>query len=160
VRVGGYASQLHYHIEVGRSISAVGSEHFPEDPLCPVALNCTSVAPGHEHAQAMVAAFVWKVHNSECRAFPSQTTPQHGHNLTAARNSRASPQSPGGACGRRRVHRSSETVSRLRPFARRRLRTWRPRFVDMRERNPCVFVRFRFDGWKVRFMVLPCLLVL
>src|SRR3989338_2579767 len=41
---------------------------------------------------------------------------------------------------------SAETVSFLRPFARRRANTERPFFELMRERNPCVFARFRFFG--------------
>lgn len=46
-----------------------------------------------------------------------------------------------------RVHYpSSETVRRFRPFARRRARTIRPFFVDMRTRNPCVFFRRRVLG--------------
>jgi hypothetical protein len=36
---------------------------------------------------------------------------------------------------------SSDTVRRLRPLVRRRLRTIRPFFVAMRTLNPCVFLR-------------------
>jgi hypothetical protein len=43
-------------------------------------------------------------------------------------------------------------VSRLRPFARRRFSTFRPPFVFMRSRKPCVFARRRRLGWNVRFM--------
>jgi hypothetical protein len=38
------------------------------------------------------------------------------------------------------------TVSRLRPFARRRFSTRRPFFVLIRTRNPCVFARWRVLG--------------
>jgi hypothetical protein len=38
------------------------------------------------------------------------------------------------------------TVSRLRPFARRRLSVLRPPFVFMRSRKPCVFFRRRTFG--------------
>jgi len=38
------------------------------------------------------------------------------------------------------------TVSRFRPFARRRLSTSRPFFVLIRTRNPCVFFRWRVFG--------------
>ena len=48
-----------------------------------------------------------------------------------------------------------QTVSRLRPFARRRLSTLRPPFVFMRSRKPCVFARRRRFGWNVRFMATP-----
>jgi hypothetical protein len=50
-----------------------------------------------------------------------------------------------------------ETVRRLRPFARRRFSTSRPFFVAIRVRKPCVFLRRRRLGWKVRFMMSdPC----
>ena len=41
---------------------------------------------------------------------------------------------------------SSETVSRLRPFVRRRFSTMRPFFVAIRTRNPCVLLRRRVLG--------------
>jgi len=43
-------------------------------------------------------------------------------------------------------------VSRLRPFARRRLRTFRPPCVFIRSRKPCVFFRRRVFGWYVRLI--------
>jgi hypothetical protein len=41
---------------------------------------------------------------------------------------------------------AAQTVSRLRPFARRRFNTFRPPFVFMRSRNPCVLARRRRLG--------------
>jgi hypothetical protein len=41
---------------------------------------------------------------------------------------------------------SSETVSRLRPFALRALITFCPFTVDILFLNPCLFLRFLFDG--------------
>ena len=46
----------------------------------------------------------------------------------------------------------SWTVSRLRPFLRRRLRTARPQRVAMRVRNPCFRIRRVFRG---RYVGLP-----
>src|SRR5207244_12730426 len=43
------------------------------------------------------------------------------------------------------------TTSRLRPFARRRLRTLRPALVALRLRNPCARLRRTLLGWYVRF---------
>src|SRR5205823_14945872 len=43
------------------------------------------------------------------------------------------------------------TTSRLRPFARRRLRTLRPALVALRLRNPCSRLRRTLLGWYVRF---------
>jgi len=51
------------------------------------------------------------------------------------------------------TYRSSLTVSFFLPRARRRARTFRPVFVAMRARNPCVFFRFLLCGWKV--MLIP-----
>src|SRR5262245_47122492 len=45
-----------------------------------------------------------------------------------------------------------ETVSRLRPFARRRFRTSCPPGVLIRARKPCVRLRRLLLGWYVRFM--------
>lgn len=41
---------------------------------------------------------------------------------------------------------TSETLTRLRPLRRRALRTLRPLAVAMRERKPCLFLRFLFEG--------------
>jgi hypothetical protein len=41
---------------------------------------------------------------------------------------------------------ATQTVNRLRPFARRRFNTLRPPFVFIRSRNPCVFARRRRLG--------------
>ena len=53
---------------------------------------------------------------------------------------------PANPLGRTESHTEADsysllTVSRLRPFARRRLRTSRPFLVLIRTRNPCVFLR-------------------
>lgn len=44
------------------------------------------------------------------------------------------------------------TVNRLRPLARRRLRTLRPPGVSMRARKPCVRFLLMLLGWYVRFI--------
>ena len=48
---------------------------------------------------------------------------------------------------------SSETVSFLRPFARRLANTLRPFAVCMRSRKPCTDLRRRVCGWNVRFII-------
>ena len=47
---------------------------------------------------------------------------------------------------------SYQTVRLLRPFARRRAMTLRPFLVAMRFRKPWTRLRWRFLGWKVRFI--------
>lgn len=48
---------------------------------------------------------------------------------------------------------AGQTVSRLRPLLRRRFKTFRPPWVFIRSRKPCVFARRRRFGWNVRFIV-------
>lgn len=45
------------------------------------------------------------------------------------------------------------TESFFLPAARLRFMTFRPFFVDIRARNPCVFFRFRLCGWYVLFIL-------
>ena len=47
---------------------------------------------------------------------------------------------------------SSETLSFFLPLARRALNTFRPSAVDILSLNPCLFLLFLFDGWKVLFI--------
>jgi hypothetical protein len=69
----------------------------------------------------------------------------------AAANALVWPERSHGREGRpRRAGYSLLTVSRFRPFARRRLRTRRPFFELMRTRNPCARFRRRLFGWNVR----------
>lgn len=52
---------------------------------------------------------------------------------------------------------SEDTLSFFLPLARLLARTFLPLTVDMRSLNPCLFLRFRFDGWNVLFISLnPC----
>ena len=53
---------------------------------------------------------------------------------------------PANVLGRPEGHRSSETVRRLRPLARRRFNTCCPSLVAIRTKNPCVFLRRRVFG--------------
>lgn len=46
-----------------------------------------------------------------------------------------------------------QAVSRWRPLARRRLISWRPLLVAMRERKPWLRFRFNTLGWNVLFMI-------
>lgn len=49
---------------------------------------------------------------------------------------------------------SSETVSFLRPLARRAANTLRPLAVAILVRNPCLLILLRRDGWKVLFIAI------
>lgn len=47
------------------------------------------------------------------------------------------------------------TANFARPLARRAFNIARPLFVAILERKPCVLLRFRVLGWKVRFIFSP-----
>ena len=53
---------------------------------------------------------------------------------------------------------SSETVSFLRPLARRDASTLRPFFVAILSRKPCLFTRRLLCGWNVLFILSICYL--
>ena len=54
---------------------------------------------------------------------------------------------------------SSDTVSFLRPLARREANTRRPLAVDILRRKPCLFFLFRLEGWNVLFILIYLLLL-
>lgn len=83
-----------------------------------------------------------------CRNFPAVRL--HRRVLPTMTQTRFRPKRFGQLESRR--GQDDETVRRLRPFARRRLRTVRPFLVRIRTRKPCVRRRRRRLGWKVRFM--------
>ena len=93
--------------------------------------------------------------------FPRRRNPEPGHRLAGGpgEDRHKAPVCPGAGLvsllkigppanvlGRPEAHRSSETVRRLRPFARRRFNTCWPSLVAIRTRNPCVFLRRRVFG--------------
>jgi hypothetical protein len=99
------------------------------------------------------------------RSVPSPRRSSSGHTPRYARSSRRGFAARGivtEATSRDRADETDDllysllTVRRLRPLARRRLRTRRPFFVLMRTRNPCVRLRCRLLGWNVRFPFIPC----
>ena len=67
---------------------------------------------------------------------------------------RLEPEQREGPCAARLDNPRGYGQSRLRPLARRLANTRRPPFVAMRARNPCVRLRCRLLGLKVRFMTL------
>jgi hypothetical protein len=96
---------------------------------------------------------------------PARSVPRPGHTPRYARSSRRGFAARGvvtEATSRDRADETDDplysllTVRRLRPLARRRLRTRRPFFVLMRTRNPCVRLRCRLLGWNVRFPFIRC----
>jgi len=76
--------------------------------------------------------------------------------VSAAANPLVGPEKSHGAFSAWAESYSLLTVRRLRPLTRRRLITKRPFFVLIRTRNPCVRLRCRVFGWKVRFPFIVC----
>jgi hypothetical protein len=81
------------------------------------------------------------------RRFP-RLTPQHDEGRSVDASASLEERLEFGAGGQPLASREAPryTVSRLRPLARRRLSTFRPPFVFMRSRKPCVFARRRRLG--------------
>ena len=78
----------------------------------------------------------------------------------------SAPKAPAPLVKRRKIRFFSDPLSRsvriahsaarrLRPFARRRLMTFRPPAELIRTRNPCAFLRFRLLGLNEGFMITP-----
>jgi hypothetical protein len=61
---------------------------------------------------------------------------------------------PGGKSKTYFLLNSEETVNTFLPFARREAKMRRPLAVAIRSRNPCLFLRFVFDGWNVLFIAV------
>src|SRR5262245_52447518 len=105
----------------------------------PVALNGAADLPAHREAGPPRLCSLAPEHDHR-RPVDSLATLEEGLKFSAGRQ----PVSP--------RETARQTVSRFRPFARRRFRTFRPPFVFIRSRKPCVFFRRRTFGWYVRLI--------
>ena len=115
------------------------SEQLTGPPFCPVAHHCVADLLAGSDAQARRAKVVWKGETGHEPPAEAHSAVVNLHELRPAAQ----------------LHRDEETVSRLRPFARRRFKTIRPFFVLIRTRKPCVRRRRRRLGWYVRFIENP-----
>jgi len=105
------------------------------------------------HPEPGLARFIVHALHDEQSIAQTLSYPSHTLEVCGAVEFLAGPQpvTPG-----RKVtlQRRSVTARRLRPFARRRFRIWRPFFVAMRARKPCVRLRLILLGWYVRFVAM------
>jgi len=99
----------------------------------PVALHGTVDLPAHREAGPPGLGSLPPEHDHR-RSVNSLATLEEGLKFSAG-GQPVSPREP-----------ARQTVSRFRPFARRRLSTLRPPFVFIRSRKPCVFFRRRTLG--------------
>jgi hypothetical protein len=119
-------------------------------------LASSTPAPDAQAAEAVVASEArapgrHRQHEDGHQApMPFHAAIEHPGELTATTNA-CGPGKRGGHDRAPIDQASSETVSRLRPLARRRLSTSRPFLVSIRTRKPWVFARRRVLGWNVRF---------
>ncbi len=132
-------------------------ENLTNPTLCAVSDDGPAHFAGRNDAEPIPAQDIWGRHQRKEAGRNAAPAALHAIELI----SRSEP------CRATKLHRHSagrppepgcqdvETVSRFRPFARRRFSTMRPFLVLMRTRNPWVRRRRRRLGWNVRFMRLP-----
>ena len=114
-------------------------EQLPRTPLCPVAYHRVADFLAGGDAQARRAKAIREGEACHEPAAESRPAIVDFHELRPTAQ----------------LHLDEVTVSRLRPFARRRFRTMRPFLVLIRTRKPCVRRRLRRLGWNVRFIENP-----
>ena len=103
------------------------------DLTSPVALNGAADLPAHREAGTPGLCGLAPEHDHR---WPVDSLPTLEEGLKFIAGSQSvSPGNP-----------ARQTVSRFRPFARRRFSTFRPPFVFIRSRKPCVFFRRRTLG--------------
>jgi hypothetical protein len=122
----------------------------PRDPVClskpttnPISPHRPAYLPTHREPDSPRHPASTPQHDHR-RSFDAPASPENCLELGACRQSLAPREPPG------------QTVSRFRPLARRRFKTFRPPLVFIRSRKPCVLARRRSFGWYVRFT--DCLL--
>ncbi len=129
---GGEGSIEHFPARHDDDVVAGGnlvtSEEFPRQALGAIAFHGVAELPGGSHAESgRLAAVAEQEHRHETAGNARPFVVDALELGPAPDPFRLRQASPG---------HSSATVSRLRPLARRRLRTIRPFLVDIRTRNP------------------------
>jgi len=146
----------------------VATKHLSNQSFSSISVNRATELPGRRNPQPSHPKVVWKdeqsgvtaagpdapgvdllVFDAAANAF---VRAESHHQPAVSVEQQPSSREPGAE----KLPYSLLTVSRLRPFARRRFSTSRPFFVLIRTRNPWVFLRWRLLGWNVRFpFMLP-----
>ena len=117
----------------------VATKNFSNQSFGSVALNGAAELSCGRNSQSPNGALVWQDEQRAVAAVRSGASLVHLPKFCAAANPFGGTKS--GHRGPKSGRYSLDTVSRLRPLARRRLSTRRPFFVAIRTRKPCV--RFR-----------------
>ena len=135
---------IHHQVH-RRKVLPDPSEPFPQKALRAVALDGASNAARRRDAEPGPPKIVFQEEEGEVPGGNLATPIVNPLVFTSLADSVGRPEDLA------RPH----TVSLFRPFRRRRFRTSWPSCVLIRLRNPCVFLRRRLLGWKVRFMLSP-----
>jgi hypothetical protein len=133
------------------SLPAVG---FPQPPPSAVPHYATTQSAANSKAHRPRSGLS-APQQHECGALHARPTPEESLELCSGPEPLRPRQSRGGRSGH-----PVQPVNRRRPLARRRFSTFRPPFVDIRSRNPCVLARRRRFGWNVRFTYILLVRVL
>ncbi len=120
-------------VEAGRDV--VPTEDLSNQTFSTVSLDRATQLPGRRDTQSADIELVGQDEQRGKAAMDPGPVLVHLPEFGAAANPLGRTESHTESCY------SLLTVSRLRPFARRRLRTSRPFLVLIRTRNPCVFLR-------------------
>lgn len=129
----------------------VSPEHFPRTAFGTVTFDCRSEFPGRRDAQPGRDAAIQRHEQHHVSAVDARAGGVGALEIRSAPDAFGASQRGGRHGADPARYRSSDTVRRFRPLVRRRFNTMRPFFVDIRTRNPCVFLRRRVLGWNVRF---------
>src|SRR6266536_1647997 len=134
-----------HQVEPGKGLLA--PEALPQETLGAVAGDRPSDLPRGGEAETAVRPAVGGSHHEEQWPVEPDPLPESLSEIRPADEplGGAEPR-PAGSLIR------GQAPIRLRPFWRRRLSTRRPPLLRIRTRKPCVLLRLRLLGWKVRFM--------
>jgi hypothetical protein len=141
-----------HHVDAGRRGLQM-PEDLPDQSFSPIPPDCVAQFPrGHDPQPGSGRGLGRQYERAKPRGDPVAGI-EHPLELSPTPHALGLPERVRRHGASRADYDGEETVSRLRPLARRRFNTNRPFFVAIRVRKPCVFRRRRRVGWNVRFMM-------
>ena len=148
------ASGLHDHIQPREPGCHSATPELPKPPPQTIAGHRVRLVLGYHQAQSRVTRFTHDPNNIEVAKPPPPARLEDPSKVT-------SPRQTGSLAKALRLRQrppcfvGTPTVSRFRPFFRRRDSTALPHRVAIRARKPCRFTRFRFRGRYVGCIAIP-----
>lgn len=149
----GSGPRPYHQIPVRLPFPQIQPPYFLEPPPQTIAGHRGGLKPGNDQSHPGVARCVAGPDHLQRPAPASATRQQAVADISGTRQAKSPRESP---LSRQRLPclDGMETVSRFRPFLRRRDSTARPQRVAMRERKPCLFMRFLLRGRYVGFILV------